>query len=277
MSNEIQKKIDVDFSFIANDMEKINQLCKQLMNTKHYSSLGIEGICAIIHKAKSLNMTVMDALNGGLYYISGKVGMSAETMNSLIRKAGHSITKDPKSDHTKCILYGKRSDNGDTWVSVFTIDEAKKAGLVRNVFDKYPAAMLYNRAMSFLARQLFPDVISGAGYTKEELEEIEYTDVTPKVNETMQEKISEEQVTELSAMLSVCDPDVVKKFQKFIKNVPICANSIEEIPLSQYEGILGIVKKRYAEAMEKMKVEEISEEEPDTSFNVVELEESEND
>ena len=91
-------------------------------------------------------------------------------MNQLIRAAGHSIKKDPKSDESICILHGKRGDNGDDWMASFSMAEAKRACLVTpsNVWSKYPSDMLFARALSRLARQLFPDVIKGC-YTEGEI------------------------------------------------------------------------------------------------------------
>ncbi|WP_044881403.1 hypothetical protein [Neochlamydia sp. EPS4] len=57
--------------------------------------------------------------------------MSAFMMNQLIRQAGHSISKDPKFDDTQCILQGKRTDTGDTWTKIFSIADAKRAGIYR--------------------------------------------------------------------------------------------------------------------------------------------------
>ena len=161
-----------NFDQFAKDVEQMTTITKQLMGTKHYTSLGEAGIFAILQSAKALKLDPFQCLNGALYIVKGKIGMSSEMMASLIRRAGHSVAKDPKSNDKICILHGKRNDTGDTWTSSFSIEDATKAGINGIMYNKYPAIMLYNRAMSALARQLFPDVINGFGYCKEELEEI---------------------------------------------------------------------------------------------------------
>src|SRR5208282_4370469 len=145
------------------DIEQTQNAVKKLLQTKHYQALGEAGIFAIIQKAKSLKINAVDALGGGLYFTNGKVGMSAEMMNTLIRSHGHSITKDTKSNDQICILHGKRADNGDTWTESFSIEDAKRAGIFKDAtpWGKYPRNMCFNRALSNLARQLFPDVIKG--------------------------------------------------------------------------------------------------------------------
>lgn len=169
MSKELIINQDQSFDLIS-DIDQTQSAVKKLLQTKHYQALGEAGIFAIIQKAKSLKINPVDALGGGLYFTNGKVGMSAEMMNTLIRSHGHSITKDTKSNDIVCILHGKRSDNGDTWTESFSIEDAKRAGIYndRTPWGKYPRNMCFNRALSNLARQLFPDVIKGC-YEIEEL------------------------------------------------------------------------------------------------------------
>lgn len=144
------------------NLEETTKLCQLLMKTPHYAKMGQEGIFAIVQKAKAVGVEPLEALNGGMYFVQGKVEMTAGMMNDLIRRAGHSITKDKTSNETICILHGKRKDTGDTWCESFSIEDAQKAGIYRNQWLKYPKDMLFARALSRLARQLFPDVIKGA-------------------------------------------------------------------------------------------------------------------
>lgn len=148
---------------IISDLQQMQKMCTYLMQTPHYKKMGAEGVFAIVQKAKSLNISPLDALNGGLYFVSGKVEMSSQMMSQLIRQCGHSVTKDEKSSDTICILHGRRRDTGDTWTEYFSIDDAKRAGIYKEggPWGKYPRNMLYARALSNLARQLFPDVIKG--------------------------------------------------------------------------------------------------------------------
>jgi len=240
--NQIAIK-EESIELITKDIENMQKMCVTLLKSRHYQSLGDAGIFAIIQKAKSLGMNVLEALNGGLYYVQGKVGMSSEMMASLIRQQKHSIIKDCKSDNTICILHGKRADNGDTWTVSFSMEDARRAGLAKNMYEKYPGIMLYNRAMSMLARQLFPDVIKGAGYTLDELMEIKSSKDTVhnaervEVVEEEKPKISKEQAEELSDILKKCPEEYQETVMEFIGKPPINAIGLEQIPLHLYDKI----------------------------------------
>ena len=145
-------------------MQEFNQtkdLCLELLKTKHYAAMGEAGIFAIVQKANSLGINPLEALNGSMYFVQGKVELSSIMMAKLIRAKGHSITLDKNSNNDICILHGKRKDNGDTWKVSFSIEDAKRAGIYKQggPWSKYPDTMCYNRALSKLARQLFPDEI----------------------------------------------------------------------------------------------------------------------
>ena len=250
--NTLAIREEVCFDTILKDVDTMTNMCSTLMKTKHFQSMGEAGLFAIVQKAKSLNIHPLEALNGGLYYVQGKVGMSSEMMASLIRQKGHSIIKDPKSDNTICILHGKRCDNGDTWTITFSWDDAKRAGLAKNMYEKYPSIMLYNRAMSMLARQLFPDVIKGAGYTHEELIEIKNNNHAPTHREeSVVEIISKEMADTLIEILGDCEVEYQETVMNFIKKHPINANSLYELPVAFYDRVKNAAIKKKEEAVLK--------------------------
>ena len=149
-----------EFTTALSGIENDKKMAEALLNTGHYQKLGLSGVFAIIQMARSLNEDIFQCLNGGLYPVDGKVEMDGRLMMARIRKAGHSVVKDPKSTATLCILHGKRADNGDTWSESFSIEDAKLAGLLsRGTYQKYGRLLFQWRALSALARFLFPDVI----------------------------------------------------------------------------------------------------------------------
>ncbi len=247
--NPIAIREEVSFDAVLKDVHVMQDMCAQLMKTKHFQAMGEAGLFAIVQKAKSLNVNPLEALNGGLYYVQGKVGMSSEMMASLIRQKGHSIIKDPKSDNTNVILHGRRADNGDTWTISFSWEDAKRANLAKNIYEKYPGVMLYNRAMSMLARQLFPDVIKGAGYTHEELVEIKNNAPVAIVQEVQApEVISKEMAEELIDILSECDPIYQNSVMAFIKKSPANADSLYELPISLFDRVKTAALRKREEA-----------------------------
>lgn len=102
--------------------------------------------------------------------INGKPCMSAELMLAQIYKNNPSASISfIKNDDQGCVLEAARKGSKpSTWS--FTMEEAKAAGLLgKDVWKKYPAAMLRARAISAMARAMFPDAINGVSYTPEEL------------------------------------------------------------------------------------------------------------
>lgn len=156
------------------EMTVYNTMAKHAVATNMYKNIGNEtGLMMIMLSAREIGIPPMQALNGGINIINGKVEISARMMSALIRKSGHSLSVKSLSD-TECTIVGKRCDNGDTGVASFTIQEAQKAGLIRQGggWTKFPKDMLYARALSRLARQLFSDVI-GMGYVEGEIKAVE--------------------------------------------------------------------------------------------------------
>lgn len=223
-----------DFVTQLSEFDKIQDTCKKMMATKHYQNIGEAGIHAIVARSKTLGIHPFEALNGMFMCIQGKVGMTTETMAALVRQRGHSIIKDPKSNAEICILHGKRADNGDTWTCTFSKEDAIAAGLWGSAtWKKYPSVMLYNRCMSQLFRQLFPDLSLGSGYVEDELKEItrtgEYSNVKPEikldvkqldimaeVEEVISTKISMDQAFEIDQMLQQIPVESHKGFMDWI-------------------------------------------------------------
>lgn len=262
MSNELVTQDDFTKQLI--ELDKIQDTCKKLLATKHYQSLGEAGIHGIIARAKALGIHPFEALNGMFYNVNGKIGMSTETMAALVRKRGHSITKDPKSNNEICILHGKRADTGDTWTCSFSKQDAEAAGLWNGpTWKKYPSVMLYNRCMSMLFRQLFPDLSMGAGYVEDELKEIAKIDeyklpvaecvVTTPKQETLETKEDSEDffvmIDNLRLILNDCGSDYEMKIlahyqinhisqipEEEMKKVTQKALAFREIKLKQQES-----------------------------------------
>lgn len=171
------------------EFQMFQTIAKTAQSSGLYKGVGEESkIFMILLAARELGISPMLALNGGIWNIQGKIEVSSRLMNSLIRRAGHSL-EIKECNNNICTLRGKRADNGDIAEASFTIEEARVAGLAgREVWKKYTQDMLYARAMSRLARRLFSDVI-GTAYVEGEirdaiekphnLPQAEYEDVTP--------------------------------------------------------------------------------------------------
>ena len=165
------------------ELEVLKVLASTAQGSKFFLSLGgLDGVMAIMLYARELGCPPMTAISGGFHNIQGKIEMSARMMNIRIRQSGH-ILKIEESTHEKCTIFGKRKDSGEEHRVTFTIEMAQRMGLVKDggAWIKTPDDMLFARAMSRLARRLFPDII-GTAYAEGEIQEaidVSFTDVSP--------------------------------------------------------------------------------------------------
>jgi hypothetical protein len=264
--NDVIVKNDYNES-VAN-LEMMQKICHQIRQLKHFQKLNESEVFFIVQKARSIGLDPFDAVSGAIYSVNGKVEMSANTMNYLIRAAGHSVQKDPKSDETICILNGRRKDNGDTWTASFSIAEAKKAGIFKNSWERYPQDMLFARALSRLGRQLFPDVLRGC-YVEGEISQAppinaalgqnellpvgDFEDVTPRIEP---KKVTAAECEKLTYTLSLCDPEYTKKVLDRMSEIGI--NELIDMPFDIYSKLLPAAEKKAVEFQELKSAEVVN-------------------
>ncbi len=180
-------------------------MAEQAVSSKMYRGIGEKaGVMMIMLAARELGIPPMQALNGGINIIQGKVEISARMMSALIRRSGHQIYV-KENDHTSCTLVGKRSDTGESLEVSYTLDEAQKAGLIKagGGWTKCPKDMCFARALSRLARQLYSDVI-GIGYVEGEIKPTEVEMVIPRDDFPELDGIGEEEF-KLNDLLKLFD------------------------------------------------------------------------
>lgn len=240
--------MDEKFTLATKEVEAAINLCSLMMKTKAYAKLGGEGLLALLFKGRSLGLDPIDSVTGSLYVVNGKIEMSAQTMNYLIRRAGHSFLKDESSDDKICILHGKRADNGDTMTCSFSVDDAKKAGIFKGPWLTYTSDMLFARALSRLGRQLFPDVIRGC-YVEGEISALPNVEKFSTTVEALpaDEKINEEQAQELTEKMEQCSADFASKIWEGIRRSPLQIETLADLTESMHKRILAAVDRHLAQ------------------------------
>lgn len=241
----------------SSEVDEVQEMAQKLLKTGHYQKLGKEGIFAIVMMAKATGADAIQALNGGMYFIDGKVEMDGKLMLALIRQRGHSITKDPKSTSINCILHGRRADNGDTWTESFSLEEAKTAGLLsRGSYQKYGKDMFQWRALGRLARFLFPDVIKGCYVQGEIQDSAPINDPVDRAKEDAIaiEILKKEAPEEAEKALEV-NVEKNKEIQAYLpllsdeeiqRTLDFCGvDSFDKIKPGDYDALLKSMRKKY--------------------------------
>ena len=105
----------------------------------------------------------------GLNVIKGRVTFSANLLASMVKR--HPLYDYRVADHSERGCRIVFTEGGEEiGVSTFTLEDAKRAGLGGQSWQKYPQAMLFARALTQGVRWFCPDVTAGApAYSPEEL------------------------------------------------------------------------------------------------------------
>jgi hypothetical protein len=129
-----------------------------------------EDILLVLLAANDLGIPATQALSK-LHIVDGKLSMAAEMMVALVLRDGHELWGDEANGAQTATCYGRRRNSEEVTKVIYTIEDAKLAGLEqRTPWKKYPKSMLWARAVSMLCRQVFPDSVAGVSYTPDELE-----------------------------------------------------------------------------------------------------------
>lgn len=124
----------------------------------------------ILQTGVEIGFKPMQAINS-LYIVNGRIAMSAQAMLGKLLQSH--VKLDWVQDSPTVAEVKFSGLDRPTYTAKFTIEEAQKAGLVKQggPWTTYPAAMLRARAISIGARVFCPDIISGS-YTLDEVAEV---------------------------------------------------------------------------------------------------------
>jgi hypothetical protein len=216
-----------------------------------------EAAMIIMLKGRELGIPAMQAFSH-IHIINGKPTMSAELMLTQIYKCiPKAVINFITSDDQKCEIESQRPNGNKTRWS-FTIIDAKKAELLsKDPWKKYTSAMLRARAITIMARAIFPDCLNGVSYTAEELgadidlddqgNEIikaeNQKDVTPKVVNEVPPKVDISKISKVITKEEANNINGVEKYESHIISI-----KKNEAPISMSEG------KRINELIEVKKI-----------------------
>jgi len=195
-------------------IEKMNQFADILLDSKlvpdHFYEKGVDkkpdyskgkrsSVAVVLIHAQQLNLPPMTALQH-IIPVNGRLSINGELAKTMIFSSGKLKPGSWKEEETGSLEKGDyvvsitaaRSDNGATLTRSFGISDAKRAGLwideaktigqdgwkwKQSAWWKFPKRMCGWRALGFLAKDLFSDVLMNT-ITTEEAMDIPHEDVT---------------------------------------------------------------------------------------------------
>jgi hypothetical protein len=182
-----------------------------------------------IMAGQEMGIGPFQAMNG-IHIIQGKATVGAGLMASQVKSSGKYDYKVLQQDDKACIIefmQGKESIG----VSKFTIEDAKKAG-TKNL-DKYPANMLFARAMSNGVKWYTPDVFNGPVYTPDEIQVEETTAEVVMLNPDV--------VDALTVLDGITDLDTLKQWKATFADV-IKVPQVKAASMEKYYSLVNEAK-----------------------------------
>jgi len=125
-------------------------------------------VAAAIMAGAELGFPPMGALRS-VHIIKGIPKLTADAMVAVVLASGKALYFEPSTvTNTSVTFVTKRVGSTREQSCTWSIEDAKRAGLVSDNHRLYPRQMLAARAKSELARSIYPDLVAGL-YTEEEV------------------------------------------------------------------------------------------------------------
>jgi hypothetical protein len=119
-----------------------------------------------------LGMTVMQSIRG-IHIVKGRPVLAADTMGAIVKRASVcEYLRVVEISESACVLETKRVGEPEPVKMAWTLEDAQRAGLTKDNWQRYPQAMLKARCMAQICRAVYPDVIAEL-YDPDEIESIE--------------------------------------------------------------------------------------------------------
>lgn len=160
---------------------------------RDYEKGNTAAVMMVLIQGRQLGIPVMTSLQhvipvNGLMSIKGDAAKAMVFNSGKVKKDSwkEEVTGSIESGDMVVTMTATRVDTGETLSRSFSVEQAKRAGLwvteemtrkqdgykaLKSAWWKYPQRMITYRALGFLARDLFPDVLHGV-YTTEEAVDI---------------------------------------------------------------------------------------------------------
>jgi hypothetical protein len=158
-----------------------------------------------LYYADSLELPPLAAAE--LSVINGRLFVGAKLLRALAAQRGYRVTKIESTAETCTAALVEVETGEEVGRSTFTIDDAKRAGLIkdRSAWNSHPARMLWARASKYVLDDYAPAITLGI-YTDDERAEIleqpaplpndeTWADFTPEVVSTLDVEYDDEQET----------------------------------------------------------------------------------
>lgn len=210
------------------------RLLKSSFNNGKFKT--VEDLMAVCLFGRELGWAPMTSLRN-LFLVNGKPEITSHGLWQVVLESKDLTFLKMQTNNEKCSIQLKRKLSSGAEIEfeeTFSIDDAKKAGLLKNgsVWEKYPKRMLEARCKSVIARNAFPEKLGGFYYQGEllndahdDMQRIENIKVVDDENLTQEERdvryLKDHLNNEYSDMLEQKNSSMQKAFLDFVKEAEI--------------------------------------------------------
>lgn len=186
VTQSAHRKHGAPFNLLGLSVSEMRQIGETLGQSGFFADVQDQAQAfAKILAGQELGVGPFEAMRG-IDVIKGRLCMSAGLTAKLVKRSGRYHYRVTEASAERCVIEWFEGAPG-AWEPVgessFSLDEAKAAGLLRadGGWGKYPADMLFARALTRGARRYAADALGGAVYTPDELGALPTIDADPLV------------------------------------------------------------------------------------------------
>lgn len=220
--------------------QELRALAKDASDSKFFGMSSPQQALVAMMAGKDLGLSYMQSLRA-FHIIEGRPALSAEAMVAVClgRPDVCEFFRTVSVSNISATVETKRVGS-ETRQETFTIEDAKTAGLVKDKGNwvKYPGRMCLARARSFLARDVYPDLLMGL-YDPDEIED---RPSVPTVRVVEQQRPSSRPLVQDAIITPVDDEEAALESQEADDGetlVQALARRISEAIGSDMKGIAG--------------------------------------